>query len=173
MKRRNFLGGLITFPIVAKGILSNETTMPISNIEKINAKLKKIGNKKTVEDIQSEIMTEYFFYYLKVNRVKFNWVKMELPTGFFNGKPFAAITRKLNVCLKADLVCDGVKFTNFSRERKNDIMRFIVKELEYEMETNNIKTFYFYQLRVKPIIYDPLENFNQHRGILIRYAREK
>lgn len=158
MKRRNFLGSLITLPFATKALIANvseEKPQPIKPI---------FDEATRWESKESELLSKEFFEYIHWNKTKFEWRIMETPARLVISNPVIAKTRRISSVVHEDI------FKPSEKEIRNYLIKDIVKELEEEYKFHNLKYFGFYSLIVTPRIYDP-DTFKPMKGVLIRYAR--
>jgi len=156
MRRRNFLGSMLAIPMATKVIVSNAKEV------KVYEKEKEISH-VSVEDEESEMLTNDFFEYLKNHKTKFNWKQMKYCTEHIQGDLFTAKTRKLKPYISE-------RYSKFNKDMKQYTLKCIVEEMEAEFRELDLNMFHFYILRLTPAIYDP-ETFEPRYCMMIRYVR--
>jgi len=154
--------------MIVNEIMSSDTTL--------EEKKEAIGflNKTTEIQLTDEEFNEdnddilnYFFDYLESNNVSFEWERMYKPTKKLSDDLIAmAKTRRMKTFLTKIRL-----FNELSEKNKNKIMKKIINELEEEFKIDNVKKFYFLNLSISLVLFDP-DNVNDYfRGLFIRYAR--
>jgi len=169
MKRRNFLGSLLAIPFTVKALTITEKQQDVV-IEKIpSVPYEGSGNGlwyRETDRLESKLLTNDFFTYIKWNPTKFDWRQMVCPADVFDGIPVIAKARRLKI-----IVSDEKKYSALSMVERKRIIKNIIEELENEFKVLKLKQFYFYSLVFTSRIYNP--DFTPYMpmcGIIIRYA---